>query len=171
MRAFGAILVIGASTVLGVLVAENYRQRPRLLGRFAAAIELLRSQIGFGLMPLPRAFETVGDMTAGVVSDIFREASSILQSGEGLTGGEAWEAAIGRKLPELPFDSDELALLRDIGRPLGLSDREDQEKHLALAAESLRARMARIEEAATRSARLWVYLGISGGAILVLLLL
>ncbi|HBE06268.1 MAG TPA: stage III sporulation protein AB, partial [Firmicutes bacterium] len=43
MKIVGAMMVIGASAWLGSLIANNYRQRPRLLGRFAQAVEMLRS--------------------------------------------------------------------------------------------------------------------------------
>lgn len=163
--------MIGASTLLGVLVANNFRERPRLLQSLSVAVEMLRTQIAYSLTPLPAAFRAVAGMSGGTVSGIFEEAARLMESGEGLTGSEAWNGSVDRFLPTLPLDADELVLVRDIGRPLGISDRTDQEKHLALAAENLRHQLARVQDSAGRSARLWFYLGISGGAILVLLLL
>lgn len=171
MRIVGAILVIGASTLLGVLVANNYRERPRLLQDLALAVEMLRSQISYSMSPLPAAFRAVAGMSRGTVAALFDEAARLMESGDGLTGSEAWNAAVDSVLSAMPLDADELLLVRDVGRPLGISDRSDQEKHLSLSAENVRRQLARVQETAARSARLWCYLGISGGAILVLLLL
>lgn len=171
MRLAGALLVIGASSFLGFMVADNYRQRPRILGRFAQATEMLRSQIAYGLVPLPRALDAVAALSNGAVAAVLSEAARHLASGEGLSGGEAWERAVTASPFLLPLTSDEMSMVLDIGRSLGSSDRVDQEKHLALAAENLRARAVQIEETAHRGARLWLYLGITGGSVIVLLLL
>ncbi|KUK81824.1 MAG: Putative thioredoxin [Pelotomaculum thermopropionicum] len=67
-----------------------------------------------------------------------------------------------------PFDS--LLILRNLGSSLGISDRDDQIKHLHLAMEQIRAETVAAEEEAARNVKLWSYLGFLGGLLLVLVL-
>ena len=171
MKIVGAMMVIGASAWLGSLIANNYRQRPRLLGRFAQAVEMLRSLISYSYTPLPQAFVKVAENNAGYVAKIFGTAAGLMSSGQGLSGGEAWNQALTHWGPFLPLDQDDLILLKDAGNALGLTDKADQERHLTLALEQIRRRIDQLEVSASHTAKVWFYLGLSGGGILVLVLL
>lgn len=171
MKIIGAMMIIGASAWLGSLIANNYRQRPRILGRFVQAVEMLRSLISYSYMPLPQAFGKVAQNSSGFVAKVFSSAAELMSSGQGLSGGEAWNQAVTYWGPFLPLDQDDQTLLKDAGNALGMTDRTDQERHLSLALEQIRRRIARLEESASHTAKVWFYLGLSGGGILVLVLL
>lgn len=171
MKIIGAMMIIGASAWLGSIIANNYRQRPRILGRFAQAVEMLRSLISYSYTPLPQAFEKVAENGGGFVAKIFSSAAEYMSSGQGLSGGEAWNQAFTQWGSFLPLDQDDLILLRDAGNALGMTDKGDQERHLSLALEQIRRRMEQLEISASHTAKVWFYLGLSGGGILVLVLL
>lgn len=171
MKIVGAMMIIGASAWLGSIIANNYRQRPRILGRFAQAVEMLRSLISYSYTPLPQAFRKVAENSAGFVPKVFGTASDLIASGQGLSGGEAWNQAFTRWGPFLPLDQDDLILLKDAGNALGLTDKTDQERHLSLALEQIRRRIEQLEISAGHTAKVWFYLGLSCGGILVLVLL
>ena len=171
MKIIGAMMIIGASAWLGSIIANNYRQRPRILGRFAQAVEMLRSLISYSYTPLPQAFKTVAENSSGFVARIFGSAAEYMSSGQGLSGGEAWNQAVTYWGPFFPLDQDDLTLLRDAGNALGITDKADQERHLSVALEQIRRRIEQLEVSSSHTAKVWFYLGLSGGGILVLVLL
>ena len=170
LKLVGAALVVAASGLSGMAVAGNYSRRPRELRSLRTALQMLETEIAYGATQLPEAMVQVANRCDDAVGPLFTLAASELSARSGVTAAEAWERALGAFYPGTALLPKDLQILRNLGSSLGISDREDQIKHLRLAMEQVGSENLAAEEEAARNVKLWSYLGFLGGLTLVLVL-
>lgn len=163
LRLIGFVAVVAAGAAAGNLVAATYGARTRQLGQLRVGLHLLGTEVTYALGALPGALERVASGLTPPVADIFLRTAGLLRSGEGITPGEAWERALREVFPRTALDLGDLEVALALSGYLGVTDREDQLRHIGLALERLRVRedSARAEQSA--SERMWRYLGVLGG--------
>jgi stage III sporulation protein AB len=157
------ICIVAGCTGAGAILALNLRRRPEELGRLAAALGQLQTEIGYLATPLPDALARAARTTAGPAADLLAGAAARLRSGEGITAAEAWAAALARADTRSAWSAADRQALLDLGAALGASGRDDQLRHLAHCRDRLLALQAEARREADRSARVWIYLGALGG--------
>lgn len=162
-------LVVFASSATGFAVARNYRERPRHLRALQSALLGLATEIAYGATPLPEAFARLGETTPTPVAGCFRAAAAALRQA-GVTAEEAWRQGLQRLQSESALLQTDLDILNQLGGLLGLSDRLDQERHLQLAVQQLSRAEVKAEEARSSNERMWRYLGVLSGILLVIVL-
>ncbi len=170
IKIIGALLAVASCGGIGITVAQHYIQRPKQLKALQSALQMLETEIVYGATPLPEAMGNVGRNCDPCLKGLFNAAKQYLDSGEGLTAGEAWLLALEKYRHDLFFNRDDIEILRRIGSFLGGSDRDDQRKHLQLTREQIKFEIIRAEEAAARSGNVWRSLGFLFGLILVLMI-
>ncbi|MBO8137305.1 MAG: stage III sporulation protein AB [Desulfotomaculum sp.] len=169
LKLIGAALILCACACTGFSVARDYRRRPVELRLLQSALQMLETEISYGATPLPDALEQVGKRCESTVSSLFMITSQNLLKGEGITAGEAWEEALKKFHRKSSLKTSDLEVLRVLGSSLGISDREDQVKHLRLAREQLKIEAAKAEEEAAKNVKLYNYLGFLGGLTIILI--
>ncbi len=169
LKLIGALLIVGACGYTGFAVAKKYRLRPKELRFLRSALQMLETEIAYGATPLPDAFELVAARCDKSVAALFALTKELLVGGDGITAGEAWNEALNRFQRKSALNSGDAAILRSLGVNLGISDREDQIKHLHLAQEQLRTEAAKAEDEAAKNVKLYNYLGFLGGLTIVLI--
>ncbi len=168
LKLIGALLIISGCGYAGFTIAKKYRNRPRELHYLRSALQMLETEIAYGATPLPDALELVAARCAKEVAELFSQTREALLSGEGVTAGEAWERALKKFYTHSAINAGDAAILRALGMSLGISDREDQIKHLHLAQEQLKIEIAKAEEEAAKNVKLYNYLGFLGGLSIVI---
>ncbi len=93
-----------------------------------------------------------------------------MSSSSGVTAALAWENALINYYPGTALKPQDLSILRSLGSSLGISDREDQVKHLHLTMEQIKTETTGAEEEAARNVKLWSYLGFLGGLMIVMVI-
>ncbi|MBE3588584.1 MAG: stage III sporulation protein AB [Thermoanaerobacteraceae bacterium] len=169
-KLLGSLLIILAAGGMGITISGNYARRPRDLRSLQAALQMLETEITYTATPLPEALGQVALRAGGRVAPLFSRAREELLSLSGCTAQEAWETSLKEFYPGTALKPADLAILRRLGAALGISNIQDQSKHLRLAMEQLGLEMARAEEEAARYVKLWNYLGFLGGLAAVLML-
>lgn len=169
LRVVGVLVILGSCRSISAMVAGNFIERPRQLRVLQLGLQVLETEISYANASLPEALETVARRVDPPVNGIFQEAGRSFLSGEGLAFGEAWDYALRKQAPLLALQKRDLEVLRGLGQVIGLSNKEDQGKHLALARHQLQQEEQVSIEERERNVRLWNYLGLAGGAALVLL--
>lgn len=170
LKLVGAAMVVAASGLTGIAVANSYARRPRELRSLRSALQMMETEIAYGATRLPEALGLVAYRCDQAVAPLFAGAAAELQAMSGLTAAEAWEKSLNSFYPGTALKPRDLMVLRGLGSSLGISDREDQIKHLHLTTEQLGAEAAAAEEDAARNVKLWSYLGFLGGLTVVLVL-
>lgn len=170
-RLTGAALVVGAFSYTGFIAAGNLAARPRLLRALTGALAVLATEVDYGVPlteALPAAARTSSEPTVGAL--LHQTAESLAQR-EGLTAGAALAAALERFCREAPLTPEDRAPLDSLAAVLGASGRTDQLRHLALCRERLAVLADAADERRARYERTARWLGVLGGAAVVLVLL
>ncbi|MCL6449721.1 MAG: stage III sporulation protein AB [Acetobacteraceae bacterium] len=170
-KMMGAALVLVASAWFGQMVASNYAARPREIAALAAGLQFLETEIVYGSTPLPAALGRVGREVEGPAGAPFRRAAELLEGGGAPSAAEAWRQALEECWKETAMDRADLEAVAALGPTLGASDRADQSRHLRSAVERLKRREQVASDERARNEGMWRYLGILGGAAVVLLLI
>ncbi|MFZ5898574.1 MAG: stage III sporulation protein AB [Bacillota bacterium] len=171
LKLLGSLMVITATGIYGITVAQHYARRPRELRALEIALAMLETEISYGATPLAEAFDGVAQRADPLVSGLFVYARDELAAGKGITAADAWQRAIGAFVPDSALKGEDVAALRGLGPILGGSGREDQVRHIRLTVEHLKVVRVRAEEEALKNVRLWQYLGFLGGIAVVLVIL
>lgn len=161
--------MVMASGFCGLSVAGNYQRRPRELRSLRAALQMLETEVSYGATFLPEALKQVSGRCDQSAAVLFREAAAELSTMSGVTAAEAWDKALRKYYPGTALKPGDLAVLHNLGASLGISDREDQIKHLHLAMEQIESETVGAEDESVRNVKLWRYLGFIGGLLVVLL--
>jgi stage III sporulation protein AB len=156
--------------MIGFSIAQNFIRRPIQLKVIQAALHMLETHIIYSAAPLPEALQNISQGCDPKIAPIFRRTGELLSRPEGYSAAEAWQMALEEFYPETSLNENDLQVLKNFGESLGISDREDQSKHLRLAAEQLKTSMAMAEDAAAKNVKMWNYMGLLGGLVLVLAL-
>jgi len=162
LKLIGALLLVAGGGAAGMLMAREYFRRPPELKSLLSSLQMLETEIIYSATPLAEALERVAAGSDKGVAGFFRRAARELGAGAGCTAGEAWEKALAWYYTVNSLSGREMSILSSLGRALGISDREDQRKHLKLACEQLKREIARAEEEAAKNGRMWNYLGFCG---------
>lgn len=163
-------LVVFATSSMGFSVARTYRDRPLQLRQLQSALQALATEIAYGATPLPEAFASLAMTTPAPVDRLFAEAAASLRQA-GSTAQVAFGAGVDALKGKSALNSTDLRILLQLAPVLGISDRSDQERHLLLTAGQLQREEFKAEEERQRNERMWRYLGVLSGLLLVILLL
>ena len=169
MKIIGALLVIAASTVAGGIYSALLKKRLILLNALIQCFQWLETEVGYASAPLVEACTRISAQTRGEVKLIFSTFAEDLKGPDGLTADEAWEKSLALSREALPLKEEDWALLADFGRTLGTTDREHQVTAIRQTLERLQHQTTGAAEEYKKNERLYRYLGVAGGALVVLL--
>lgn len=167
----GSVCVITASAGLGFYKAGRLQRRVDALRSIHAGLLLLDTEIAFSATPLPEAFTRISRSCTSPAKGLFRDVAELLRSRPERGAGEHWEVAIRRHLYDLALHAADEEILVQFGRTLGVSDREDQRKHIRLACDRLWIQEQQAYQEAAARMRMWRSLGVLTGAAIVVLLM
>lgn len=170
VKLIGAVIILFSASMVGWQIGKYYAFRPIQLRSLLLALQLLETEIVYGLTPLHRAFVKIGHRVSPVIGKIFLTAAEFLQQEESLTTQACLQAAVSRHWPATAMRKEERDVLINLGFVLGGSDRNDQQKHLRLAITHLRGleEEARVDQ--SKYEKMYKSLGFLGGLLVVILM-
>lgn len=166
----GALVIILSCGLTGMLIARTYSLRPAELRSLQTALQMLETEISYAATPLAEALHSLAARSDRLVAPLFGYVLTELRTTPGCTAHEAWEKALKRFYPQTSLRKSDLVILSNLGKALGISDRQDQARHLRLAREQIGAELSQAQNEALKHVKLWNYLGFLGGLVIVLLL-
>lgn len=169
IRAIGAGLVLAACSGIGFRIASEYHRRPVQLRALAGSVRLLQADVEYSVKPLPQALRHIADRTAGPLSQLYRVAADALSNVD-VTVAEAFAQGIAACAPETALTSQDFDVLTELGSTLGTSDSVHQSQQIDLTLSRLAALESDARELQRRNERLWQYLGVLSGVMIVILL-
>jgi stage III sporulation protein AB len=170
IKLLGALLVVFACAMLGFAQARRLRERPLQIRRFIIILQQLETEITYGFTPLPEALAKLARQTTEPISSFLNEVARRLQAAERLTVRQVWDLSLNDFWPSTAMKEAERETIHQLGNTLGTTDREDQLKHLRLAANQLVGREADAMEDQRRYEKMWRSLGVLGGALIVVIM-
>ncbi|MFF2482045.1 stage III sporulation protein SpoIIIAB [Paenibacillus sp. NPDC058071] len=170
IKLIGAMLILFAGTMIGFQQAAKFAARPRQLRQISHALQRLETEIGYGNTPLPEALTRTAQVVPAPVAELFRQAAGEISRTNELSFREAWENAMHAGFGATALREGEQAVLLRLGSSLGISDREDQMKHLRLALLQLKAEEDNAKEEQGRYETMWRSLGVLIAVLVVILM-
>ncbi|MBD2869548.1 stage III sporulation protein SpoIIIAB [Paenibacillus arenilitoris] len=170
IKLLGAVLILFAGAMIGFQQAAGYAERPRQLRQLAHALQRLETEIGYGHTPLPEALERTAAAAPEPIASIFGKAATGIWETESFTFRESWEQAVKAQWGATSMRGGEQAVLIRLGSTLGISDKEDQMKHIRLALQQLKAEEDAARDDQARYEKMWKSLGILIAVLIVILM-
>ncbi len=170
VKIVGSILILAGFGGTGLLLARHEARRPLELREWQSALKMLETEIEYALTPLPEALSTVSGFVRGPVNRCLARAQQLLKDSDGMGAGQGWVQALRENSAWSSLTRSEYEILLTLGSALGISDRVDQGKHLRLAMERLKAAELKAADEAGKRQRLYGYLGVLTGLMVILTL-
>ncbi|HZG79425.1 MAG TPA: stage III sporulation protein SpoIIIAB [Brevibacillus sp.] len=170
MKLIGALMVLVSASMVGWHISRTYAKRPVQLRALLVALQMLETEIVYGLTPLQRAFVKVGQRVNKEVGNLFLSASEYLEQGRAMSAEESLQKAMKRHWPQTALRKQEQEVLASLSQVLGSSDREDQQKHLRLAVTHLRGLEEEARAEQDKYKKMYKSLGFLGGLLAVILM-
>ena len=167
----GLLCVAAAAIIFGESKARALGRRVSELEQFERSLKLLSVEISYSRALLPYAFEAVARQLEPPLGDLYRAAAAALLSGDERSAREIWESALAGIYPHTSLTAADREIVSSLGISLGMSDGEGQLKQIGLTRQHLEIALQTAREQRQRDEKMWRYLGLAGGAALVILLL
>lgn len=164
----GAALVLGAAGMSGFVVARSYSDRPAVLRGLQGALTMLLTEIRYGATLLPDALVRIARHSPPPVDEFLFSAGAYL-SNDGLSTATAWRRAVTEQRGRWCLTNADEAVLLDLAGYIGQTFADHQENHIRLALVHLRRQEEEAAADAGVQSKLWRYLGVCAGGLLVLL--
>jgi stage III sporulation protein AB len=170
LKLFGAMMILLAATLFGFYQAQQFSRRPKQIADLVRALQRLETEMAYAMTPLPQALMQIAYTCPAPVGLLFRYAAEELKIAAGRTVQHIWGEAIAMHWKHTSLKVGEQDIVRQLGSTLGLSDSNDQVKHIRLAIHQLQGEQDTAVEERKRYEGMWRSLGLLMGALIVILM-
>lgn len=171
LKGVGILLILSGSTGLGLTMAGELEKRIQELRILQQLMMVLRGEIRYMHQPLPEAFLRLGGSSPEPFGRFFLQTARDLQQRNGQTARQIWADNLGKCLSGLHISRQEGQELLELGNMLGYLDVEMQLNALDYYLERLSGSVERAVETSRGRRRLYQYLGVLSGIMLVIFII
>lgn len=169
LKLVGAVLLAGGAAFLGFSAAAQLERRVKALRAMLGALESLERELSFRLAPMPELLEELTRRTQPPINAFFARCLAGLDTLGEHTLSELWNESL--EAVPMNLGPEERQVLRELGGILGRYDGDGQREALALSRTQLSQCLTSAVEERTRLGRVYGVLGLTAGALTVILLL
>ncbi|HZK57958.1 MAG TPA: stage III sporulation protein SpoIIIAB [Clostridia bacterium] len=166
-----SVVIVVCSSLLGFIFANTYVERTKLLNSLLSALQMLETEIVYGATPIPIIMRKVGNKTEKEIGNIFLSAADLLNLNSGQTFDEIWHDAVTQEARHTCLSREDIEPLLSLGKNLGISDCEDQVKHIRLIQEEIKRHYKLSLIAQNKNTKLFRNLGFLLGMAIVIIVL
>jgi stage III sporulation protein AB len=170
LKLTGGVMVVISCSMMGFIIAGNFKYRPKTLRNLQVALSMLETEINYGHSPLPEALKSISKKCEKDVAELFVITAKNLSSRNGLTANEAWEKSLKDFYINSYITDNDYEILMAFGKYLGSTDKQNQIKNIKLTLDNLRQQEITSIEEKQKNEKLWKYLGVLSGLMILLLL-
>jgi len=171
LKILGSLIVFISCSLAGFIYGEGLRKRVVELRLLEDSMQQLQNQIAYSHTPLPLAFESIGLKMREPIKKLYLDMALILNSNEVESVYEAFKKAIEINIKNLSLKTQDITLLMDFAKTLGQFDIEGQNNMFNLIFKNINKELDIAEEKMHKNLKMYRGLGVSAGAIIVILLL
>ncbi len=171
IKLIGGIIIILSSTLIGILLSQKYKSRPVFLKKFRFSMQMLETEVIYGTTPLPYALYSISLKSDYPWKAFFYESYENITDRKFFTMEEAWSDAMDKHLNCGSLNKADKEIIKNIGKVIGKSDREDQKKHFLLLYAQLNQQEERAEDERRKNERMYKSLGFLLGAAIYIILI
>lgn len=170
LQTFGALLIIFSGTMIGFYKSRQLLNRPRQLRALIQSLQRFETEVVYGHTPLAEAFEKIGKQGNPPVSDLFLIMSKQLKNEPNQSSAQMWRNIIETRWKFTSMGTAEKEICMNFGQSLGISDRNDQVKHIHLAIQQLQAEEVVAMDEHQRYGKMWNTIGLLAALLVVILM-
>lgn len=170
LKILGAFVIIGATTVMGFLYARVFSTRVKQLRDMQYALNMLESEIIYTATPLIHAMRHISEKSNDSVKLLFERISELLREKKAEGVHEAFNQAMKEFKKDLYFEKEEVEVMASFMHSLGSSDIEGQKKNFNITIKKLESFEKKAEETKSKNEKLYKYLGVCAGVLIVMIL-
>ncbi|MEG2971976.1 MAG: hypothetical protein RR898_00810 [Clostridium sp.] len=167
----GSAMIILSTTLVGFYYARGFSYRVKIIRDFQYALTMLQSEILYSSSPLIEALDYVGEKTDGNVGRFFKEFSKSLYKREIEGIQEGFTLTMNTYKKPLMLEGDEIDTISSFLKSLESSDSESQKTSFNITMKKFEAFEKRAEEIMNKNEKLYKYLGICSGLLVVIVLI
>lgn len=171
IKLIGCGLIIGASSLVGFIFAEELKRRAAQLRDLQNGILLLQNYMTFAHSTLPEAFKKISDRCTEPISSLFENVGNKLTNNEVDNVFDAFNSTLNVSQNSFKLKEEDKEILLDLARGIEESDLEGHKKIFSLVDENLRKNIEAADCQISKNVKLYRYLGFSFGAVVAILLI
>lgn len=171
LKIIGGLLILFSSTLLGYYYGNRFSTRLENLFHLEQCIKILETEIVYGAVPLPEALTNVYNKGNKKISFIFEEVKTYLLNNKNGNVFCSFKNVINLEKTRLNFKEEDVELFLSLGRVLGSSDRQDQEKNFKLILNQISIIQSEAKLERDKNEKMYKNLGILAGLAIVIILL
>lgn len=165
VKIFIFAMIIGASSVIGLMLAKKYSNRELELKEMKNALNMFENKIKFTYEDIPTVFEDISKKMQGNIGTVFKTASSKMKD---MSAGNAWEYALKNTYTSLT--KEDIDIINGLGRMLGKTDLNGQISEIKLVNDFLDTQIDEAKLEKDKNAKMYKTLGIVVGMTIVIIL-
>lgn len=170
LKILGAMLIIMSTSAMGYLYSFGYRERVRQLRELQFSLNSLSSEILYASNPLWIAFSNVSKVCTSPFKELFLKISENLKNRSTETLVEAFNLAYNEYKEEFYLEKEDIELLNTFIQGLSSNDTEGHKKNFNIAIKKLESIEKDAEDKRQKNEKLYNYLGVLSGLLIVILL-
>ncbi|SKA81931.1 stage III sporulation protein AB [Caloramator quimbayensis] len=171
LKILGSIIVVASTSVIGFLYAMIFTERVRQIRDMQYALNILESEVVFKSTPVADAFYFVSLNCTETIKNIFNHMSNLIKDRNVQSISEAFDSALNAFKSDLYFEKEETEVIKAFMQTLGCGDLEAQKKNFNITVEKLKNFEKNAEESKRKNERLYKYLGVCCGIMIVIILI
>lgn len=170
LKLIGSIIIIAGTTAIGFTYSNIYLQRVRQLRDMQFALNMLETEIVYTATPLIEALFSVGEKSSNIIKNIFSGMAETLREKKKSSVYDAFIYVCNLLKEDIYFDKEEIGTISSFMQSLGNSDIDGQKKNFNITIKKLEDFEKKAEEIRAKNQKLYRYLGLCFGALIVIIL-
>ncbi|MCX7885196.1 MAG: stage III sporulation protein SpoIIIAB [Caloramator sp.] len=171
LKILGSIIVVASTSIIGLLYAMTFTERVRQIVDMQYALNMLESEVVFKATPIAEAFYNVSLNCSDTIKKFFIYMSNLIKDKKVQSILEAYDSALNEFKSDFYFEKDEIEVIRAFMQALGSGDLEAQKKNFNITVEKLKMFEKSAQESKRKNERLYKYLGVCCGIMIVIILI
>ena len=171
IKIIGGAIVCLSTYMFGVKKAMLLEKRVEILNEFEKSFILLKGEIKYAQASLPEAVSSVSDRTVNVVRHFYENLFEELSKGSELEFKTIWYENVKKFFPEYLLNTEDIAVINQLGGQLGHLDLSMQIKAIELCLSRLKERQDDALKAIHEKSKLYKTVGLASGALITLVLI
>lgn len=171
LKVLGSIIIIASTSAIGFLYSMLFSERISQIRDIQYVLNMLESEVVFKSTPITEAFYNVSLSCNQVIKKLFINMSDLLKEKQVDGIMQAFDKSLEIVRSDLYLEDEEVEVIRTFMQTLGIGDLEAQKKNFNITLEKLKTFEKNAEEAKKKKERLYQYLGVSFGILIVIILI
>lgn len=167
----GFILILGATTFLGVLISKKYSLRVNELQELITGLEIFETRLNYTYDTIPDAFDFIHRHLKSDVRNIFKNVSNDLNKSNEVSAGDTFMKVVDEEKSFLALTDEDVEALKGLSVSLGQTDLENQSKNIKLIIHTLSMQLESAKFEKNKNFKLFRNMGVLVGLMLIIILI